>query len=874
MRYIAAIPAVALLAGAAVGLLVAHPPFVFVLALIATSVAAAVVGWARRHPLLLAVSVAAGFSAGGVLLSFDAWQQAWRPSLRVAFEELARAERAQADAEGRRLPEDDEAFAVVEGVLRSDAATTESGVSISLQVERLEGWKAEGQEGKEREGGITRSAKALAERATAGILVTVVGSLAVERMGDWRAGRRLRLPVQLRRPSRYLDPGVPDLERALARRGTTLVGSVKSGALVEVLARGGLLDEVMGKARAFARHAIADSVGRWSSQSGAIVAAIVIGDRAGLDADVQRRLQEAGTYHVIAISGGNIAILAGLLLGAFRLAGGLGRTAMIASIVALLAYARFVGNGASVDRATLMALVYFGARALDHRSPPLNALAVVAAVLVAADPLLVADPAFILTFGATLAILVVVPAVTTINAELAEHAERKLGFAGSARSALIAVAMRSVVAMFAASAAAEAVLFPVGAIVFSRVTFAGLALNFFAIPLMAVAQIAGMAVVPAAIVSARGAAALGWIAHLGASGLVRSADLVRFAPALAYRVAPPSWIAVGLYYGAAVTWWTLWRRRAALGSRADARGFHRGFARGAAVVAGGAALWILVAPRTLAAAYGDGTLRVTFLDVGQGDSIFVIFPRGSTLLVDAGGLSSSSAFDIGDRVVAPVIRDAGFRRLDSVVLTHGDPDHIGGAASVVREFRPREVWEGIPVPRFGPLAALRVAAQATGARWANVYRGDRVVVDGVEIVARHPATADWERQKVRNDDSIVLELRWREVSVLLTGDIGSAVEHLLATAIPPARLRIVKVPHHGSLTSSTPEFLNAVRPRIAIVSAGRGNHFGHPVPEVLDRYRAIGADVFRTDQDGAVMVNSDGHSVDVQAFTGRRVSLR
>src|SRR4051812_5488314 len=125
----------------------------------------------------------------------------------------------------------------------------------------------------------------------------------------------------------------------------------------------------MAAARAFARKAIADGVGRWSPRSGAIVAAIVIGDRAGLDDEVERRLQEAGTYHVIAISGGNIAILAGLLLGAFRVAGWLGRTAMLSSIGALLLYAQFVGGGASVDRATLMAVVYFGARAVDQRSP-------------------------------------------------------------------------------------------------------------------------------------------------------------------------------------------------------------------------------------------------------------------------------------------------------------------------------------------------------------------------------------------------------------------------------------------------------------------------------------------------------------------------
>src|SRR5207249_4834501 len=190
-----------------------------------------------------------------------------------------------------------------------------------------------------------------------------------------------------------LDPGVPDHEKALARRGTTLVGSVKSGALVEVLQRGSRLDEAIAGVRAFARRAIAAAVAPWSAQSAAIVAAIVIGDRAGLGDAVQRRLQEAGTYHVIAISGGNIAILAGLLLGAFRVAGWLGRTAMLSAMAALLAYARLVGGGASVDRATLMAVVYFGARVFDHHGPPLNALALVAALLVCADPLSIADPA-------------------------------------------------------------------------------------------------------------------------------------------------------------------------------------------------------------------------------------------------------------------------------------------------------------------------------------------------------------------------------------------------------------------------------------------------------------------------------------------------
>ena len=828
MRVVAAIPACALIAGAAASLASTEAHSAAAYAALAVASMAAVSAWRLRRTAGFAIAIAAVFAAGGYLRGGDAWQRAWRPPLRIAFEQIA---------------ERDEAFVLLEGTLRSDAAPTATGVSLGVDVDACPSCPSR-----------------LSRPITGGVLLTVVGALAAERMGQWRAGRRVRVAATVRRPSRYLDPGVPDQERVLARRGTILVGTVKSGALVDVVARGSRIEETLARIRAYARRAIGGAVGRWSPRGAAIVLAIVIGDRSGLDPEAQRALQEAGTYHVIAISGGNVAILAGLLLGAFRYAGWLGRSAMVASIALLAAYAALVGGGASVDRATLMAAVYFAGRACDQRSRPLNTLALTAGLLVAVDPLAVVDPAFVLTFGATLAILAVVPAITGYHEGTKGHLR--------VSSWLREKAYPPIVSMFAASVAAEAMLFPVGALVFSRITFAGLALNFAAIPLMAVAQIAGMAVVPASLFSTTGAAAIGRVAGGAADGLVWSAGLVRFAPAAVYRVAPPAAAAVVVYYVALLTAWTLRTptARASGGTRAV-----RVASTSAAVLA---ALWIVVDPRALRARRGDGRLHVTFVDVGQGDSAFVRFPRGTALVIDAGGLSFSSTFDVGDRVVAPVIREAGLRRVDYVALTHGDPDHIGGAPSIVREFRPREVWEGIPVPRFEPLTALRLAAQRQGARWANVYTGDHLRIDDVDLDVRHPRPADWERQKVRNDDSIVIELRWRAVSVLFTGDIGRTVEGALAAQLRPSPLRVLKVPHHGSLTSSSAGFVAAVRPQVAVVSVGRANRFGHPAPEVLERYRSIRAEIFRTDEDGAVFVESDGTSVSVHTFTGRQADYR
>ena len=176
-------------------------------------------------------------------------------------------------------------------------------------------------------------------------------------------------------------------------------------------------------------------------------------------------------------------------------------------------------------------------------------------------------------------------------------------------------------------------------------------------------------------------------------------------------------------------------------------------------------------------------LRVTFLDVGQGEAAIVQFPDGRTLGIDAGGLSSAS-FDLASRVIAPAFWALGVRRLDYMSITHGDVDHIGGAASLFRDFRPFEVWEGVPMPRHGPTRELRMLADRSGHPLANGAATRSHELRRRRPLVHHPPNPEWERQRIRNDDSEVIELRSGGVSFVFTGDIGRDVERMLVNDQP------------------------------------------------------------------------------------------
>ena len=700
MRVPAALVALPLVAGCAIGLLLdgsVHPGFEYAAAVSAVltvlSVLACLLDGDQRA--VACVSVVSALTIG-VALGTNAARRVHHPALLTWFQSAGGVA----------------ASITIEGRLREDASIGPSGVSLVVDVERV------------------RDDRGIEVGVAGGVRLSVAGELATSSLAAWRAGRRLRAAATVREPTVYLDPGVPDERRALRRRGIALVGSIKSAALIEVMGRGSLVDEWSSALRASARATIAAAIGRWSTRSAGVAAAIVIGDRTGLTAEDERRLQEAGTYHVIAISGGNIAILTLLLLGMLRRLRVSPRAAAAAAIICLVFYGRVTGASASVERAISAAVLVLAGRVIDQRGSPLNVLATAAILGVAAAPVAVFDPGFILSFGATLAILIGVPRLMPLS-----HGRR-----GSAARTL-----------FAATLSAEIALTPISAALFSRATAAGLLLNFLAIPLMAVIQAGALATLALWPIAPDLAARAGYVVHLAARVLIESAQLVDLVPWLTREVTPCAWPIVAAYYVALVV--------ALAGTRIARAAAGVWLLLGAVIVTGPHA-----AARDGVTRPAPGILRVVFLDVGQGDSTLILSPNRRTMLVDAGGLplpplqdpQDGPAFDVGDRVVGRALRALGVRTLDTLVVTHPDPDHIGGARALLRGFRPGAIWEGVPVPPHPARRALRDLARAHGIQWQRVSAGTRLESGEVEIAVLHPPPPDWERQRVRNDDSVVL----------------------------------------------------------------------------------------------------------------------
>lgn len=805
------------LSGLATGLLTSGEPYdAAALAVAGASLALLIDRRSVRAVVLLAVAFCASAAEGAV-----ARDRALASPLTRWFNTVATDD---------RLPE----VVVVRGVLTGDAAQADSGVRLRIDVESIE------------MAGVQR-------RLPGRVQATVSGELAASRLDDWTAGRHVAAPVLLREPTSWRNPGSAGERWQGLHRPAELGGTIKSARLIEI-APGRWWDETGARVRQHVRRAARRFVAPRRPDAAAVIPATLIGDRAALPDQVQRRLQAAGTYHAIVISGAHIAILTSVCFVLFRVVVRSFRWVAFATMSVVVTYGWLVGGSPSVGRAVVAACIYLGVSLIGLRPRALNVLGATALVAAVADPLATLDAGAWLSFGATLGIVV----GARRFAHWAARPPQGVPPINAPRPSWGRRCWTVVLDIFSATLAAELMVFPIAAALFSRVGLLGLVLNFIAIPAIAVVLFAGMTMSALAGWWDAGAAWSGWIAGVAAAWLIDSARAVDTAPWLVWRTPPTSLVWTVAYY-------------AALVSAVSLRGRRR--CRQISVLTAAVCLVaIAIAPGLEWARPTAGRLRLTVLDVGQGDALAVQFPSGHALLVDAGGVPG--AFDVGERVVTPALWALGIRRLDWLAVTHGDLDHAGGMLAVARDLRPREIWEGVPVPPHAGLLTLRRQAQVDRVGWRQILAGHRLELGGVVVDVLHPPAPDWERRRVRNDDSLVLRIRFGEVEMLLTGDTGREFEEAFAASPGRGLLRLLKVAHHGSRSSSSLPFLRSFAPQMAFVSVGRGNPFGHPDPGVIARYQQLGTVVFRTDRDGAIVMETDGRVVDVTTISGRHWRAR
>jgi len=284
---------------------------------------------------------------------------------------------------------------------------------------------------------------------------------------------------------------------------------------------------------------------------------------------------------------------------------------------------------------------------------------------------------------------------------------------------------------------------------------------------------------------------------------------------------------------------------------------------------------LVIASYPFAPTWSRNKLELTVLDVGQGDSLLVVTPSGKTLLIDGGGAFAGfngreehNGMDPGEEAVSPYLWSRGFKRINSVALTHAHQDHLGGLFAVLDNFHIGVLWIGHEVSAPA-LAKLEELARIRKIPVEHEFRGKSFHWDGVDGEFLWPPQGDGSSlNPAQNNDSLVLRLHYRDISLLLPGDAEHQVEKEIVSESDTGVLHseVLKIGHHGSKNSTTAEFLEAVHPQFGIISDGQNNPYGHPSPELLDRLQSAGLQVFRTDRDGAIHVLTDGNRIEIRCF--------
>ncbi|MGD0442669.1 MAG: ComEC/Rec2 family competence protein [Edaphobacter sp.] len=600
--------------------------------------------------------------------------------------------------------------------------------------------------------------------------------------------------------------------------------------------------------------------------------AMLFGDRAGLSKTQRVGFERTGSFHLFVVSGMHVGLLAALifwLTRRFKLHDWL---ATLITLALTFGYALLTGFGAPVQRALFMTTIFLLARLLSRDRNVLNALGAAALGVLVWSPGALFEASFQMTFLAIIAIggiaaplaersflpyagasanlwdkwrdFALPPRVAQFRLMLRLLSETLSDLVGNWARNLPSLFMRWclwAIDLALIGAIAEMVMALPMAIYFHRATMFAVPTNMLSVPLVAV-------LAPVAIITFCSSLTSSWAAMLpGAAtallihGVTGVIDRVSAVHASDLRVpAPALWVSLA----AIVTWaFCCWAVRQS-----------GKWARLAVAVLPLVVVIVLVPERV---DVSPDMLEVTAIDVGQGDSIFVVGPGGPTMLVDAGGpiggvteaAEVTSHFDVGEEVVSPYLWSRRLRHLDVLVLSHAHSDHMGGMPAVMRNFRPRELWVSVD-PDSEAYRALLAEAQDLGVQVRHFHAGDRMAWGGMQVTILAPEAGYSNPRDPVNNDSLVMLLQYGQSSVLLEGDAEAPSERQMLAHRRVGPVTLLKVGHHGSRTSTTQAFLEAAAPKDAVVSAGKGNPFGHPRYEVVERIAEARSKLYRTDEFG------------------------
>ena len=716
----------------------------------------------------------------------------------------------------------------------------------------------------------------------------------------FHCGERIRADAGLLPPAVYHDPGSWSRADFLLDQGITSTSSLGSERVVRLGMESGAFFtcrvsswQRASSARLFnlaaAMTGLPSSL-RLSEDDAIMLAAMVTGDRTYLTHTLRVGFERTGSFHMLVVSGFHLAIVAGCIFWVARRLRLPRVPATLLTILASFAYAVFTGFATPVQRSLWMVTLYLLGRLIYRERRPLNTIGFAALCLLAASPRSLFESSFQMTLLAVVSIGgIAMPLLqSTIHPYLAATRDLRLialdvklaPQLAQFRVTLRMIADRLAVAvhrrigsrifpwmvrfglrlteLVVVSCVVELAMTLPMALYFHRITVFALPVNLLILPLLMVLMPAALVTLlalliwPAAAVVPGAVVAL--LLHFGV-GMIHHFGSLAWGDTRVPTPLPEQSIIFCLLLGVALALARYqpsgrWRRRAAW------------------VALAGASL-AAVAPRPVQ--HRRDALLVEAIDVGQGDSLLLITPDGKTLLVDGGGVGGGARqttqdFDVGDQVVSPALWARGIRHLDAVALSHAHSDHMGGIPAILRNFRPDELWVGNNPPSAAYNALLDEAAHLH-VRVRSLRAGDAFTLGTAQVGVMAPFPGYKPGPEAANDDSLVLHVAYGATSALLEGDAEEPIEKAMLGE-PGLASSLLKVGHHGSVTSTRPEFLARVSPQWAVISCGRHNHYGHPRMEVLQELQSARVRTFSTDVNGASCFQLDGKAVTTEPKCG------